>query len=297
MKRWWMLVAVCVVMTLTACASEKTVKEVEGLSEMGEISVITREKGSGTRTVFADLTGLREKSSGREYQDLIREDVDTAKSSDEVLRKVGETKGGIGYVSYGSLGDQLSEVKLLDLGGVKLSEENIASGKYDLSRSFYLAHSEKLKEAEQDFLNYVAGVGQDIVAEEFVPVGKSEIFLTERPKGTVKVHGSTSMAPLLKKLAEGYMEENPNAVVEVEASDSEQGVLDLLKGECDFAMVSRELEYYEKEVFNYERIAKDGIGIVVNRENPLENIHMEQLKAIYGGELSEWSELEKEKKQ
>ena len=134
MKRWWMLVAVCVVMTLTACASEKTVKEVEGLSEMGEISVITREKGSGTRTVFADLTGLREKSSGREYQDLIREDVDTAKSSDEVLRKVGETKGGIGYVSYGSLGDQLSEVKLLDLGGVKLSEENIASGKYDLSR-------------------------------------------------------------------------------------------------------------------------------------------------------------------
>ena len=297
MKRWWMLVAVCVVMTLTACASEKTVKEVEGLSEMGEISVITREKGSGTRTVFADLTGLREKSSGREYQDLIREDVDTAKSSDEVLRKVGETKGGIGYVSYGSLGDQLSEVKLLDLGGVKLSEENIASGKYDLSRSFYLAHSEKLKEAEQDFLNYVAGVGQDIVAEEFVPVGKSEIFLTERPKGTVKVHGSTSMAPLLKKLAEGYMEENPNAVVEVEASDSEQGVLDLLKGEGDFAMVSRELEYYEKEVVNYERIAKDGIGIAVNRENPLENIHMEQLKAIYGGELSEWSELEKEKKQ
>lgn len=297
MKRLWMLVAVCVVMTLTACASEKTVKEVEGLSEMGEISVITREKGSGTRTVFADLTGLREKSSGREYQDLIREDVDTAKSSDEVLRKVGETKGGIGYVSYGSLGDQLSEVKLLDLGGVKLSEENIASGKYDLSRSFYLAHSEKLKEAEQDFLNYVAGVGQDIVAEEFVPVGKSEIFLTERPKGTVKVHGSTSMAPLLKKLAEGYMEENPNAVVEVEASDSEQGVLDLLKGECDFAMVSRELEYYEKKVFNYERIAKDGIGIAVNRENPLENIHMEQLKAIYGGELSEWSELEKEKKQ
>ncbi len=86
-------------------------------------------------------------------------------------------------------------------------------------------------------------------------------------------------------------------MVEVEASDSEQGVLDLLKGECDFAMVSRELEYYEKEVFNYERIAKDGIGIAVNRENPLENIHMEQLKAIYGGELSEWSELEKEKKQ
>lgn len=297
MKRWWMLVAVCAVMTLTACASEKTVKEVEGLSEMGEISVISREKGSGTRAVFADLTGLREKNSGREYQDLIREDVDTAKSSDEVLRKVGETKGGIGYVSYGSLGDQSSEVKLLDLEGVKLSEENIASGKYDLSRSFYLAHSEGLKETEQDFLNYVTGVGQDIVAEEFVPVGKSEIFLTEQPKGTVKVHGSTSMAPLLKKLAEGYMEENPNAVVEVEASDSEQGILDLLKGECDFAMVSRELEYYEKEVFDYEMIAKDGIGIAVNRENPLEDIRMEQLKAIYGGELSEWSELEKEKKQ
>lgn len=64
------------------------------------------------------------------------------------------------------------------------------------------------------------------------------------------------------------------------------------QGKCDLGMCSRELRSYEKELLNYEMIAKDEIAVIVNAKNPLENITVEQLEAIYTGKTVKWEEVQ-----
>ena len=141
------------------------------------------------------------------------------------------------------------------------------------------------------FLTYVKGKGQDIVSESFVPVAKSSTFLSNQAEGELVIHGSTSAAALLEQLSDEYCQINPHAKITVEQSDSTEGLNDAMQGKCDFAMASRELKDYEKELLNYEMIAKDGIEVIVNKENPLEDLSMKELEEIYTGTVSAWQEL------
>ena len=68
-----------------------------------------------------------------------------------------------------------------------------------------------------------------------------------------------------------------------------------MQGRCDMAMVSRELESYEQELLQYEAIAKEGIAIIVNEENPIENITIDQIRDIYNGRIKAWSDLDQKK--
>ena len=278
---------------LYACADNEQTggSNVEGLDKLAEVKAVAREEGSGTRAVFAQLTGL-ESSASETASDMTRDDAKIEESGESVLEAVKEDNSAIGYVSAGTV-DSNSEVKTLSVNGVFPDEDTIENGKYPLSRSFYLAYSGKLSDLERDFLEYVKGAGQAIVAEDFVAIGSETSFLSYKSSGKIKIEGSTSVAPLMKKLAEDYSTYNPGAEIIVEESDSTRGLTAAIQGECDLAMASRELESYEKELLSYDMIAKDGILITVNKENPLQDISIGQLNDIYDGTVKEWEQLNK----
>lgn len=286
-----MAAALTVCTCLYACTGqEKTeTQPVEGLENLAEVKAVAREDGSGTRAVFAQLTGL-ENGAPEGISDMTRDDALIEKSGEAVISCVREEGSAIGYVSAGTV-DEDSGVKVLSVNGIAPDEDNIESGKYPLSRSFYVAYTGKLNDLERDFLDFVRGAGQEIVAEDFVPVGSGANFLSYRTAGTIKIEGSTSVAPLMRKLADEYEKYNPEAEIIITESDSKKGLTAAIQGKCDLAMASRELESYEKELLSYDMIAKDGILVTVNKKNPLQDISIGQLKDIYDGTVKEWKQL------
>lgn len=281
-----LLPALCLMLGLLGCGSGNTAQNsinVEGLDKLGDIQVISREDGSGTRSAFAQLVDFEGGSA--EQSDLTREDAQIANDAQAVMEAVQQNTAAIGYVSKGALSGQ-DGVKVLSVGGVSDDKKN-----YPLSRSFYVAYCGELSELEQDFLTYIHSAGQEIIGESYTPVAKSNTFLSNKASGSISIKGSTSVAPLMENLAETYQSYNPNASITVEASDSTDGLTQAMAGTCDFGMSSRDLKDYEAELLDYEAIAQDDIAVLVNAENPLEDITIDMLKKIYTGEIKGWDEL------
>lgn len=262
----------------------------EGLGRLGSIAVTAREDGSGTRAVFAGLVGFDTANQENGASDRTRADAIVKESAEDMIKQVGSTENAIGYVSMGSLKDAVG-VKVLQVEGIGLSTETVEKGNYPLSRSFYVAYYDKEDELREEFLRFLKGKGQEIVAESYVAIAKSSTFLSMEPKGTLELNGSTSVAPLMEVIAEEYMKQNPNAELVVTESDSSKGLNAVITGKADIALSSRELKEYEKQLLDYEIFAKEGIAVIVHESNPLENISLEQLKAVYTGEIERWQQL------
>lgn len=274
---------------LTGCSQSKTNqsdndKITEELKELESIQVISREEGSGTRSTFARLAGFQ--ADGGDASDLTTSDALIVNDAGEVINNVQDNKSAIGYVSKAAFIDS-DKVKSLKVEGHSPDENE----KYPLNRNFYLAYSGTLNELEQDFLTYVHGAGQEIVGKEYDTVAKSSYFLSNQAKGEIKIEGSTSVAPLMMKLAEEYEKINTNAKISVTATDSSKGLTRAMAGECDFGMSSRDLKDYEKELLDYESIARDKIVVIVDKNNPIDNISLDELKQIYTGSIKNWYEL------
>ncbi|MDD4371856.1 MAG: substrate-binding domain-containing protein [Anaerostipes sp.] len=298
-KAIWMFLMVCTVVGLCACGKDSTNNQqtMNGLDKLGSVKIVSREEGSGTRTTFADLVGLGEMSNSTDNSDDTTKKAHVVDNAEKVVEYVGNNKNVIGYVPSGEiLKNQNEKIKAINVNGKKATSENIAKGKYDLSRSFYLTYTGKLRDVERDFISYIQGKGQETVGKNFVPIGKPRSFLSDKSSGTITIHGSTSMSGLLEELAKQYMKLNTNAKIKVEVSDSTSGLNDAMKGICDFGMSSRELKDYEKELLNYETIAKDGITVIVNKDNPVTNLSTKQLKALYKGSLTKWNDLNTKEK-
>lgn len=290
MKRMpFLMLLVLMILVSGGCSSNEQNagqgQKTEGLDQLNEIQVISREEGSGTRSAFAELAGFAGNDESK--PDLTTDKAQIAENAEEVCTLVRQNVSAIGYISMGTEIDSQS-LKMLKVNGTEASMEAKA---YPLSRTFYLAYCGQLNELEQDFLTYIHGAGQAIVSESFIPVAKSSSFLSNKEKGTIKIGGSTSVAPLMEKLAEKYMELNPNAKITVEATDSGDGLNRAMTGELDLGMSSRDLKDYEMELLDYEAIAEDNIAVIVNADNPLENITLDALKNIFTGEYVKWEEL------
>lgn len=276
-RRWPLILAVVTLTAgMTACGSEKST--LSDLSSMGETAVISREEGSGTRVEFETLLKLPDSDWGT-----------VADSTEAVLAKVQEDKNAIGYVAYSSVSD--IEEKILQVDGVLPSEETISKDSYPLCRDYYLAYDGELTEVERDFITYVMTKGQEIVKDYCVPVKNTVTFLSDKSKGTIRIEGSTSMEAMINSLAEDYEKENPNAEIEVKATDSSRGLTVAISGSCDLAMSSRELKDYEAELLETKSIGRDAIAIVVNKENPVDNLTAKQIAKIYSGECKKWADL------
>lgn len=254
------------------------------------IAVISREDGSGTRSAFIELTGVEEKDADGNKTDKTTVEAAICKSTDVVLTQVAGDKNSIGYISLGSLNDTVKAVKI---GGVEATAENVENGSYTIVRPFNIVISENgISDAAQDFENYILSKeGQAIIGEDYIAVNKSaEAFSSNGAEGKVVVAGSSSVTPVMEKLAEAYQKVNTKVEVEVQQSDSSTGVKSAQDGTCDIGMASRELSSDETGVSGVV-IAQDAIAVIVNKDNEVDDLTVEQIRSIYTGETTSWDDL------
>ena len=279
--RYWKMIGRFLAMTalgsllFTGCGAKVDVPD---MSSMGTVNVVSREEGSGTKTEFDNLVGTDAMGTNT-----------VADSTDKVISEVASDKNAIGYIAYSA--ENNSGVKVLDVDGVAPDAASIEKDKYPLCRDYILVYNGELSAVAKDFMAYVKSAGQAVVADYCVPVKKSETFLSDKSGGMVEIHGSTSAAPIVSKLAEEYMKINSSAKVVVTESDSAQGLNDVLQGRCDLGMSSRSLQSYESELLTSYVFGRDAIAVIVSSENPLSDISVDMLKKIYDKKYTAWSDL------
>lgn len=253
------------------------------------ISVVTREEGSGTRDAFTELTGVLVKDGNNKTDNTTTSAV-TINSTEAVITNVKDNEAAIGYISLGSLNDT---VKALKIGGVEATADNVKSGDYAVSRPFNIAYKGELSDVAQDFVDYImSSDGQKIVSDNgYVTVSENAAYSGKKPSGKISVAGSSSVSPVMEKLAEAYQKVNTNAKVEIQTSDSSAGMQSAMGGTCDIGMASRDLKDEEKSALKVETIAKDGIAVIVNNANTCDDLTLDQVKSIYTGETTVWSDI------
>lgn len=254
------------------------------------IDVISREEGSGTRGAFVEMTGVEQKMDGKKV-DMTTEDAQITNSTAVMMTAVAGDPYAIGYISLGSLNDSVKAVKV---AGVEATAGNVKSGVYPVARPFNIAWKEEaLSDAGRDFIAYiVSDEGQAIVsANGYVGSDDAVPYEAAAVTGKVVVAGSSSVSPVMEKLAEAYMAANGGVEIEIQTSDSTTGMTSAMEGSCEIGMASRELKEVEATALNSCAIAMDGIAVIVNNENPVEDLSLAQICAVYTGETTAWNEL------
>ncbi len=259
----------------------------------GAITVVSREDGSGTRGAFIELFGVQEEQDG-EKVDMTTMDASITNSTSVMMTTVSGDENAIGYISLGSLNDTVKAVKI---DGAEASAENVANDTYKVSRPFNIVTGEEISETAQDFVNYIMSAeGQQIVEDNGYIKEDAEAKAYEGGdvSGKIVIAGSSSVTPVMEKLSEAYQALNKDVTIEVQQSDSTTGVNSTAEGICDIGMVSRELKEEETKLgLTAQVIARDGIAVIVNNDNDVEDLTSEQVKSIFTGETTEWEALEK----
>lgn len=254
-----------------------------------DITVVSREDGSGTRGAFVELFGIEEEVDG-EKMDMTTEEANITNSTSVMMSSVAQNEYSIGYISLGSLNDT---VKALKIDGTEATAENIKAGTYKISRPFNIAVKEDASEAAQDFINYILSKeGQAIVADNnYIPLDNAEAYASNGASGKVVVAGSSSVSPVMEKLKEAYADANSNVEIEIQTSDSTTGMQNAIDGVCDIGMASRELKDSELDAgLTPTVIALDGIAVIVNNDNPTDEMTSDQVKSIFTGDALAWDE-------
>lgn len=256
----------------------------------GAITVITREDGSGTRGAFIELTGVEKKDGEGNRSDETTLSALTSKSTDAVLTQVKGDVNAIGYISLGSMNE---DVKALKIEGVEATIDNIKADKYAIARPFNIAVKGDVSDVTADFIKFIMSAdGQKVIEDNgYVAVNDSaEAYTPADVSGTIKINGSSSVTPVMTKLKEAYEKINDKADIEIQQTDSSTGMKTVAEGSCDIGMASRELKDTESEL-NGTTIAKDGIAIIVNPNNALDDINVETIRKIYVGEITSWEDV------
>lgn len=275
--------------TETKATEAKT--EAAGGSMEGSIDVISREDGSGTRGAFIELFGVEQKDASGEKVDYTTDDAEITNSTEVMITSVAGDKQAIGYISLGSLSDS---VKALKIDGAAATVDDIKDGTYKIARPFNIVTTREVSDVAQDFINFIfSEEGQKVVEDNgYISQGNQGAYTASGKNGKITVAGSSSVTPVMEKLAEAYKALNSEVTVEVQQSDSTTGVTSALEGVCDIGMASRELKEEETaKGAQGQVIAMDGIAVVVNNENLVDDLSSEQVKDIYVGDTTDWSEL------
>lgn len=256
------------------------------------ISVVSREDGSGTRGAFVELTGVEEKDADGNKTDNTTADAIISNSTEIMMTTVAGDEYAIGYSSTGSLNDT---VKALNVDGVEPTAQNIKDGKYSLSRPFNIATKGTPGKLAQDFIDYILSEeGQKVVEDNgyIASVDSAKAFKSSGESGKLVVAGSSSVTPVMEKLAEAYKAVNKKAEIEIQESDSTTGMTAAADGTCDIGMASRELEDSEKDKgLTSQAIALDGIAVIVNTQNTRTDIATDMVKKIFTGEVTDWNDV------
>ncbi|MCI6421666.1 MAG: substrate-binding domain-containing protein [Blautia sp.] len=254
-----------------------------------DITVVSREDGSGTRGAFIELFGIQEEVDG-EKVDMTTEEANITNSTSVMMSTVAQDEYSIGYISLGSLDDT---VKALKIDGTEATADNIKAGTYKISRPFNIAVKEGLSDAAQDFVNFILSTeGQEVVADnKYIPLDDTQAYASNGASGKVVVAGSSSVSPVMEKLKEAYASANSNVEIEIQTSDSTTGMQNTIDGVCEIGMASRELKDSELEQgLTPTVIALDGIAVVVNNDNPTDDMISDQVKSIFTGDVLTWED-------
>ena len=259
-------------------------------SPSGEVSVYSREDGSGTRGAFIELFGIEEKDANGDKVDLTTPTAAITNSTSVMMTSVAGDANAIGYISLGSLNNT---VKALSIDGAEATAENVKSGTYKVARPFNIVTKDGVSDVAQDFIDYImSSDGQKVVEENgcISVADNAGSYKASGKSGKIVIAGSSSVTPVMGKLAEAYKALNPDVAIEVNQSDSTTGVNMATEGTCDIGMVSRELKDSESGV-KATVIAQDGIAVIVNPDASIDELTSDQVKGIYTGELTTWEDV------
>ena len=283
---------------LAGCTSNETTTDPNSNADdqntaSNPITVISREDGSGTRGAFIELFGIEQEDANGETVDMTTTSAEITNNTSVMMTSVAGNPSAIGYISLGSLDE--TQVKALNIDGVAATVENINNGTYPVSRPFNIATGATVSDVAQDFINFILSAeGQAVVVEGgYIAVDDAaEAFTSNNASGNIVVAGSSSVTPVMEKLKEAYIAINPNATIEVQQSDSTTGMNSVIEGVCDIGMASREVKDSELEAGVVPTtIATDGIAVIVNLENSISDLTSDQVRGIYTGGITDWSEV------
>ena len=296
------LLLAAAVLLFTSCGA--------GTSGGSYITAVSREEGSGTRSAFTSIFGIEAPDENGKMTDATFDYSEVTNSTSVMIMTVRLNKNAVGYISLGTMND---DVKSVTVDGVSPTVENIKSGRYGAVRSFSIVTKEAASPsaAQRDFTDFIMSeAGQEIIEEKgYVSIlreesgnagkesGNGEAERVHagsalRPEGHITVSGSSSVAPVMEALKEAYIEINPGADIEIQQSDSTQGITAVREGICDIGMTSRSLSESEKEVgLTAKEIARDGIVIIINKDNPVNDLTGEEIRGIYMGTVKSWEEI------
>jgi phosphate transport system substrate-binding protein len=254
-----------------------------GFDASSPIALYTREDGSGTRGAFTELTGVGEDMSP---------EAAVFSETNEILTQVEENPFAISYVSLGSL---TPGVKAISIDGVAPSTQTIKDGSFKIQRPFIVCVNAENAGSElvQDFIAFMMSAeGQEISASKWIKADEAApAYAASGLSGTLKVGGSTSVEPCMVEMVKRYNEFVPGVTVEISGGGSGTGISEATDGVVHIGMSSRELTDDETAALTPTVIAQDGVAVIVNQANPLENLTLEQVRQVFVGELTAWSEL------
>jgi len=256
-----------------------------------EITVVSRESGSGTRGAFVELTGIEVRGADGSVTDMTSAEATIGNGTNAIMTNVAGDTYAIGYISTGSINNT---IKPISVDGVAPTAENILAGSYVIARPFIIVTKGNLEPVAGEFIDFIMSeLGQEIVAGSYIHVDlNAPAFQSAGHSGTVVIGGSTSVAPVMERLSEGYRALNPNATIEVHATGSGAGITGAIDGLLDIGMSSREIRDSEMEQLDRQiTICMDGIAVIVNNNNPITNLTSEQVREIFTGETTRWADV------
>lgn len=286
------VLGVCLLFALFAgCVSSKDDTSSFDKSSDEKIVALCREDGSGTRNAFSELFELIEEKQDGRKEDRTSPHAAVSNSTAVMLTSVANDPAAISYVSMGSLNDT---IKALRIDGILADPEHVKDGSYRFSRPFNLVVRDQLSLPAEDFMAFIlSDDGQRVIEEnDCISVGRQADYQPASVLGKVVVSGSSSVTPVMTKLAEAYQAIQPDVEVEIQQNDSSTGISDAISGVADLGMSSRALKENEwSEGVSSITIAMDGIAVIVHPSNPADNLSSEDIYSIYSGEISRWSDL------
>lgn len=271
--------------TLASCGSS-------GFDSSANITVVTREDGSGTKSAFMEILGLKGQA-----------DVDGVVIQNSTSAILEEVKGNKYAIAFDSLGYVTDEVKKLNVDGVEPTIANIQSGDYKISRPLNVIYKESTitsSTLNTAYLSYLqSSEAQTIISDNgYVSVvdNASSYTVDSSLSGTISISGSTSLQPLMLLIAEAFMAAQPDVTVQVSGGGSGTGYKNADGDVSTFGMISEvyDSSKVENELTAYT-VAKDGIAVIVNTQNTYSNISFDDLSTIYDSTaenpITVWNQL------
>ena len=247
------------------------------------ITVVTREDGSGTKSAFMEILKLKGKP-----------DPSGVIIGTGTATVLAEVKNNPHAIAFESLGYITTQVKKLKINNVEASVENIKNGSYEIARPLNIVYKKEILKTDINNLFYNFLQSQEVQKlindSGYVSIlDSAKLYVKNEAdlqlKGEIKISGSTSLQPLMIVIGKNFEKIYPSIKVVISGGGSGTGYQNAENGTSDFGMVSEEFNNSKAPNCTFYQVANDGIALIVNQNNPTENITFENLQNIYNSEV------------